>query len=78
MKQDKNQQRKQLPEKSRVTNPKRGTNTNENYGTKERPSHPKGADRMNEDFANPGADQDIIREASQPADTSRKRKGPGR
>jgi hypothetical protein len=65
MKQKKNRDRKQEPEKTKVANP------NELYGTEERPTRPKGADRMNQDFAKPGADQDIIQEI----DRSGKRKG---
>ena len=60
MKQKKNRDRKQeQPAKTQVSNP------NENYGTEERPTRPKGADRMSQEFAKPGADQDIIREAEQ-------------
>ncbi len=78
MKQNKNKDKKQLPEKTQVANPKRETTLRENYGTKERPTHPKGADQMNENFAKPGADQNIIREASRSAETGRGRKDLGR
>ena len=66
MKQKKNRDRKQEPEKTQISNP------NELYGTEERPTRPKGADEMNERFARPGADQDIINEADRSGQRSGK------
>jgi hypothetical protein len=59
----KNSDKKGWPAKKQVSNP------NENYGTKERMTRPKGADQMNENFGKPGTDQDIIREAQRSAQT---------